>query len=282
VGRAGTVRRLGGAQATPQRPGHFSSRYFVVAIALVLAALMGVTLGMLGGGGSILAVPILRYVVGLEAKQAVALSLAVVGITSAIGAFGYWRGGHVRLPMAASFGAVSMLGAFGGASIAQWLSGQTQLLIFSVIMLAAAAYLWRTPQGPEGSTGNRRLGAKELSLAAAAGLGVGIFTGLVGIGGGFMIVPALVVFLKLPMREAAGTSLCVIALNAAAGMAGYAGHVVYPWPLLGAFTAAAVAGIVVGTRLAHRVPASLLRRVFAVLVLVTALAMLYANLSVLA
>jgi len=244
---------------------------------------MGITLGLLGGGGSILAVPILRYVVGFEAKQAIALSLGVVGITSAIGAVRYWRSGLARLPVAIAFGTFSMVASYGGAKLAQFLTGSLQLLIFSVIMLAAAGSMWRERREDthtDGAPGS--YGPMALLLMGGAGLGVGLLTGLVGIGGGFMILPALVVLLRLPMRVAAGTSLMVIAMNAAAGVIGYAGHVEIPWAFLTGFTAAGIGGIIAGTYLAHQIPPRHLRRGFAVLVLVMALFMLFANRNALA
>ncbi|MEE8555534.1 MAG: sulfite exporter TauE/SafE family protein, partial [bacterium] len=177
-----------------------------IAISIVLAGFMGVTLGMLGAGGSIVTVPILRYVVGFEAKEAIALSLAVVGVTSLIGAVGHWRSGHARLGVALPFGVVAMIGAYAGARLAVYFSGDTQLFLFALLMLAAAVSMLRkgSPDKPPPARaeGSRRW--TGLALIGVLGFGMGVVAGLVGIGGGFMILPAMVILMRLSMREAVG------------------------------------------------------------------------------
>jgi uncharacterized membrane protein YfcA len=256
----------------------------MIALSLVLAGLMGITLGLLGAGGSILTVPILRYVVGFDPKQAIALSLGVVGVTSLIGALRYGRAGHARPGVAIPFGLISMAGSYGGAKIAEHIAGQAQLLIFSLLMLAAGGSMIREQNGPQADRPDARRGSgwASLLMIAALGLAVGLLTGLVGIGGGFMILPALVVLVKLPMRDAAGTSLAIMAMNAAAGLMGYTAHVEIPWMFLLGFTTAAVAGIIVGTYLAPQVSPVKLRRAFALFVIVMGLMILYGSRSALA
>jgi uncharacterized protein len=234
----------------------------MLALGLALAALIGLSLGLLGGGGSILTVPVLVYVLGVAAKPAIAMSLPVVGVTSLVGAALHWRLGNVRVPTALTFGLVAALGAFAGARLAVFLGGAVQLALLAVVMLAAAGSMLR------GNRTEAAAGASpRLALLIPVALGVGVLTGLVGIGGGFLVVPALVLLARVPMRQAVGTSLLVIAMNSASGFAGYLGTVDLDWPFLAGFTTAAVAGAFVGTAMASRVPQAALRRGFAVFLL---------------
>jgi uncharacterized membrane protein YfcA len=244
----------------------------MLALGLTLAALIGVALGLLGGGGSILTVPVLVYVLGVAAKPAIAMSLPVVGITSLVGAAMHWRLGNVRVPTAITFGLVAMVGAFAGAKLAASLSGTVQLVLLSVVMLAAAASMLRG-----GRHDAERIAPQRLALLVPVALGVGVLTGLVGIGGGFLVVPALVLLARVPMRQAVGTSLLVIAMNSASGFAGYLGSVHIDWTFLAGFTGAAIAGALAGTALMSRVPQSALKRGFAVFLLMIGGFVLYKN-----
>lgn len=243
------------------------------AILWPLGLVIGVALGLLGGGGSILAVPTLAYVAGLDAKVAIATSLPVVGLGSLVGATRHWRAGHVRVATAASFGLVAMIGAFVGARFSDLLDGRVQLFVLGVAMLAAAAVMLRDRR-PEPVVGDPR--PHPFPLFATA-LGVGLLTGIAGVGGGFMIVPALAILARIPMREAIGTSLVVIAMNAAAGFAGYVGRVAIPMRLTVLFTVVVVAGAVAGARLAERVPQKTLRRLFAGLLVLLGCFILWSN-----
>ena len=246
----------------------------MLTLALALAALIGLSLGLLGGGGSILTVPVLVYVLGVAAKPAIAMSLPVVGVTSLVGAALHWRIGNVRVPTALTFGGVAMAGAFAGARIAEHMTGAAQLALLALVMLAAAAsMLRRRPTGADDAPA----APARLALLVPIAFGVGVLTGVVGIGGGFLVVPALVLLARVPMREAVGTSLLVIAMNAASGFAGHVGVVPIDWGFLAGFTAAAVAGALAGTALAARVPVAALRRGFAVFLLVMGTAVLYQN-----
>ena len=239
-----------------------------------LAALMGVSLGLLGGGGSILTVPLLVYVLGFGAKTAVGMSLPIVGTTSLAGAFGHWRAGNVRLKTALLFGLAAMAGAYSGARLAEYLSGEVQLTILAVVMLAAAVAMIR-----RGSPADPVKGEAEpahLTLLAAA-VGVGVLTGIVGIGGGFLIVPALVLLARVPMKQAVGTSLVVIAMNSTAGFAGYLGQVEVPWGFMAGFTGVAIVGILIGTALVQFVSQTQLKRAFAVFLIGVGLFTLYQN-----
>jgi uncharacterized protein len=215
-------------------------------------------------------VPILVYVLGFEAKPAIALSLAVVGATSLFGAVGHWRAGNVDVRVALVFGVVAMVGTYLGARLSVFFSGSAQLALFAVVMLVASVFMFRgrvtvaAAADPVGVGG----GSLRMPLIAAEGITVGVLTGLVGVGGGFLIVPALVLLAGLPMKQAVGTSLLVIALKSAAGFYGYLGQVEVPWAFLGGFTAVAVAGILVGTFLVRFVAQATLRRAFAILLVV--------------
>lgn len=242
-------------------------------LGLILSFLMGLALGMLGGGGSILTVPILIYVFGLPTKSALATSLFVVGTTSLVGVLQHGRAGNVRWRTGLLFGAVAMGGAFGGGHLAAYVPGPVLILLFAAMMLATALAMLR-PAAAVRTAGES--GRREAPLAAviATGLLVGTFTGLIGAGGGFLIVPALVVLMGLDMRAAVGTSLLVIVLNSFAGFAGYLSHARIDLALASVVAVAAVGGSMLGVRLACRVAQPALRRGFAWFVLAMGLVML--------
>jgi uncharacterized protein len=268
----------------------------VALLGLGLAALIGLSLGLLGGGGSILTVPIFVYVLGFGAKEAIAMSLAVVGAVSLFGAAGHWRAGNVNLRVALVFGAVAMVGTYVGARLAVYFSGAAQLALFASVMLMAAFFMFRekkprrdepplldeagdsdaladAPVLPEGAPVARM----PLGLIVMEGLAVGVLTGLVGVGGGFLIVPALVLLARIPMKQAVGTSLLVIAMKSATGFLGYLGQVEVPWGFMTLFTAVAVVGIFGGTYLVQFVSQLALKRAFAVFLVVMGTFILYQN-----
>lgn len=253
----------------------------MLTLGLALAALIGLSLGLLGGGGSILTVPVLVYVLGLDAKPAIAMSLPVVGVTSLISAAFHWRLGNVRVGTALAFGVLAMAGAFAGAKLSVFLSGAVQLALLAVVMLAAAASMLRGGRArhdPASEAASATPGAPpRIALLVPIALGVGVLTGIVGIGGGFLVVPALVLLAGVPMRQAVGTSLLVIAMNSASGFAGYLGTVDIDWGFLSGFTAAAVAGALAGTALIVHVPQATLKRAFAGFLLLMGGFVLYKN-----
>ena len=274
-------------EPTPRSP-HSTA---ALLLALLLALLIGVILGLLGGGGSILTVPVLVYVVGYAAKPAIAMSLPVVGVTSLVGAIFHWRLGNVRLGTAALFGGLTMVGAVAGAKLSLLVSGAMQLALLAVVVLGAALSMMRggggeaaatTPAGereprPDGKAPAR--GTATVALLAAVALGVGVLTGLVGVGGGFLVVPALVLLGGVPMRQAVGTSLLVIAMNCFAGFFGHLAHTAVDWRFLGLFSGLAVAGVLAGSAAAARVPQLVLRRAFAIFLLAVGGFLLYENRS---
>lgn len=253
-------------------------------LALLLATLIGLSLGLLGAGGSIITVPIFVYVLGFDPKLAVATSLPVVGITSAFGAIGHWRAGDLRLATALLFGLAAVPGAFAGARLAAFISGRAQLIILATVMLVAAYFMLRGSSVRERALESPLRGRYDLGLYALiviAALAVGLLTGLAGIGGGFLIVPALVLLARVPMKAAVGTSLLVIAMNAASGTVGYRGQVEISWRFVILFAAVAVTGILLGTYLVRFVSQARLRQGFAVFLVVIGTLILFENRSVL-
>jgi uncharacterized membrane protein YfcA len=240
--------------------------------ALALSTLIGVSLGLLGGGGSILAVPVLVYVAELEVHAAIAMSLAVVGSTALVGAMFHARAGRVDWKSAALVGGAGMLGAPLGALATHLVAGRVLLLLFAALMLVVGALMLRR-------RGARAHAAASAHWAAvlAAGFGVGLLTGFLGVGGGFLIVPALTLLVGLPIHVAVGTSLLVIALNSAAGVAGHLRQEAVPLGLTAAFIATSAAGALLGVRLAAGLEPGRLRRAFAVFVLLVGLALLAQN-----
>jgi uncharacterized protein len=247
---------------------------------IALGVLIGIALGVLGGGGSILTVPIFVYVLGFGAKEAIAMSLAVVGATSAVGVAGHWRTGHVNVRVGLVFGAVAMAGTVAGTWVAGYMSGAAQLALFAAVMLAAAGLMLRG-RGDETVTrddaASQFHGRRVVRIVAQA-LAVGTLTGLVGVGGGFLIVPALVL-LALPMRQAVATSLLVITMNCAIGLLGYLGQVPITWPAVALLVVGTVPGILVGTYLIRFVSPASLRRGFAVFLVLIAAYILFENLA---
>ncbi|APE17321.1 hypothetical protein BOH72_20755 [Mycobacterium sp. WY10] len=239
----------------------------MIGLTVGLAVLVGVSLGLLGGGGSILTVPLLVYVAGMDAKVAIATSLLVVGVTSVVGAFSHARAGRVQWRTAMLFGASSMIGAYSGGQLTRFIPGDALLVAFAVIMVATAIAMLRGRRSTGAGAPQRRM---PLVKTAAIGLALGLVTGTVGAGGGFLVLPALVLLGGLTMPAAVGTSLAIIAMNSFAGLAGYLSVMRIDWAVAAMVTAAAVAGALVGVRFADRINPEVLRRAFGWFVLVMA------------
>jgi uncharacterized protein len=240
-----------------------------VVLGLILSLAIGVSLGLLGGGGSILTVPILVYAFGLEGKQAIATSLLVVGVTSAAAMVPHAVGRRVDFRVGITFGAASMVGAFAGGRLAHFLPSSTLLAAFAVMMVVTGLAMLRGR--PEQVAGEARM---LWGRVLVTGVLIGLLTGVIGAGGGFVIVPALALLCGLPMQKAVATSLFVIAMNSFAGFAGYIGSVPVDVRLAGLVTGAAVIGSVIGASFAGRVQPATLRRAFAWLVLAMSVYML--------
>ena len=241
-------------------------------LASPLGFLIGLSLGTLGGGGSILAVPALVYGAGQSPREATSSSLLLVGIAAIIGLRPHLRAGRVRVATGLAFGAAGIVGSLLGSALNRRLDPDLLLLGFAVLVLVAA---WRMLTGcptctkvgddlatgmgtaPDGSRGDAvavatRLDVGRILAVVAAGTGVGFLTGLFGVGGGFVIVPALTLLLGLNMPTAIGTSLLVIGVNSAVGLAARIGTASIDWGVTLPFAVAAIAGVLTGGRLAGR------------------------------
>jgi len=246
-------------------------------LGLVLSGLIGLSLGLIGGGGSIITVPFLVYVLGVEAHAAVGMSLAVVGATSLVGSFLHYRRGNLQMKTGLIFGAVGIVGALLGSPLTRLLSPSALMLTFATLMLVIAVLMLRRKSNADDVEVEQVLSVWK---AVLAGFGVGVLTGFLGVGGGFLIVPALVMFGGLGMKDAIGTSLFVIFLNCAAGLVGHASQNDFDWNLTALVTILAVAGTIFGTLLSHRVAASKLQKGFAVFVLAVAVFLMAKNYGV--
>jgi uncharacterized protein len=237
----------------------------MVVFGIAASLLIGVLLALLGGGGSILTVPLLVYLLEVEPRTAIAMSLLVVGVTSAAAVVMHARAGRVRWRTAFVFGPAGMAGAFLGGRVAHALPASVLLLLFVAVMVAASVAMLRRREAPvlPGAPEPARV---PVARVLAQGGAVGLLSGLVGTGGGFLIVPALVL-VGLPTQAAVGTSLVVISLQCAAGLLGHLGQVQLPWNLTGAVLATTIGGSLLGGRLASHVSPSALRKGFAWFVL---------------
>ena len=250
-------------------------------IGYIAAVLIGISLGLIGGGGSILTVPLLVYIFHLPPVMAVSYSLFIVGTTSLIGAFGNFRKGQGSFNFALPLGIVSPATVFlirkyivphipeqlctaGEFAITK---SVLTMVLFAVLMLAASiSMLKKTVSSSTKSTAV--LSIKDYIQLALFGLGIGCVTGFLGAGGGFLIIPALVILLKLPMKEGVATSLFIVAINSLVGFAGDLGHYNIDWLFLLSISAIAAAGILIGAQLAKKIPSDKLKRGFGWFVLV--------------
>jgi uncharacterized membrane protein YfcA len=244
-------------------------------LALPFGLAIGLSLGLVGGGGAILAVPLLVYVLDQDVKQATTASLVIVGATALVGALDHARGGRVRFRLALVLGAGGADGALVGTALNRLASPDAILFLFAFVLLAAAYAMLRSR---DESHLERPLGSSELWLRALpAGAGVGVLTGFFGVGGGFLIVPVLVLLFGLTMQTAVGTSLLVIALSSAAGLGAHLATGGLDWLVAGAFTAGGIVGALAGSRFSAHLPAKRLREGFAVLVVAVAAFLLAGN-----
>ena len=246
--------------------------------ALLGALLIGISLGLLGSGGSILTVPVLVYLVGEPEKVAIAESLGIVASISLVGAIPYAIRKEVDWRSVVFFGIPGMIGTYGGASISQYISGTAQLMIFALVMIASA-FMMISGNGLKKKEGS--ISPKWLIMIE--GLVVGIITGLVGVGGGFLIIPALVLIGGLDMRIAVGTSLFIIAAKSLMGFYKYIdvlsqANLSVNWNLLVIFTIIGILGSFVGGRLSQKIPQYRLKRSFGIFLVVMGMYILGSNL----
>lgn len=250
-------------------------------LSYMAAALIGISLGLIGGGGSILTVPVLVYLFGVEPVVATAYSLFIVGSTALVGALPKYRQGLVNLKTALIFGVPSIVAVFatraylvplipnevftiGGFLVTKNI---LMMLLFAVLMVAASISMIRDKGGPK-NQGVEEEQKFNIPLIFLEGTVVGLLTGLVGAGGGFLIIPALVVLSKLPMKQAVGTSLLIIAAKSLIGFTGDLSHLKMDWSLLLSVTAVAVVGIFIGDLLSKKIDGAKLKKGFGWFVLV--------------
>lgn len=236
------------------------------------ALAVGLALGLTGAGGSIITMPVLVYLAAVPPQTAVGMSLLVVGVAALAGAVQRALAGEVHGRAVVLFSLSGMLGATLGARMTHQVSGELLLLLFAALMLTVAVKML-TARSPT----NEPAADCRPVRCLMAGFGVGAMTGFLGVGGGFLLVPALVRFARLPLRMAAGSSLAIIAINSATGFFSHWGESEIRWPLAGIFAALAVFGTVAGNALATRLPVQRLQQFFAVLVLLTGGYVLWKN-----
>jgi uncharacterized protein len=263
-------------------------------IAVALGLLVGLSLGALGGGGSTLAVPILVFVAGLQAQDATTASLLVVGVASAFGVVSHFRNGNVRLRAGIAFGAAGIFGSRIGLLVNRSLDENALLLAFSALIVFVAVRMYRSidkSEPPSEQVAEHRriaddagvatkervsvkprldLSASAIAKLAGAATTVGLLTGLFGVGGGFAAVPALTLLLKFPAKQAIGTSLVVIVINASIALAMRSGDLGFDWAVVGPFLVTVTVGVVVGTRISKGIDADRLTRAFALMLGVVA------------
>ncbi len=243
------------------------------------ALFIGISLGLLGSGGSILTVPILLYLVGEPEKLAIAESLGIVATISFFGSISYIKKKDVHWVSVLFFGVPGMFGTYGGASISKHLSGTTQLLIFAVVMLIAAVMMIRNPKEELQPV------PKQTSkwLLVGEGLAVGVLTGLVGVGGGFLIIPSLVLLAGLSMRLAVGTSLLIITLQSSIGFLKYTSvlaeqNLHINWDIMSAFTLIGILGSFIGNKVGTKIPQKTLKKGFGYFLVLMGIYIIYKSL----
>ena len=246
----------------------------MIPLELALGFGIGLSLGLLGGGGSLLTVPALVYLVGQTPQAAMTTSLAIVGANSLMGALMHRAQGTLDWKVALIFGGAGMLASYFAVGFSSQWSPEVLLIAFALLMLIIGSMLFFR----KNSETETPFSTKPLWLVLASGTGVGLLTGVFGVGGGFLIVPALVMLVGLPIQMAVGTSLVVIAMNSVAGFLGHMGRGSFDLFLTLIFTSAGLAGTFAGTKLSSRISSSKLQKAFAGFVIVLALFLLYDNL----
>lgn len=254
----------------------------MIVLGYMAAVLIGISLGLIGGGGSILTVPVLVYLFGVDATLATSYSLFIVGATSLVGAYKNYTKGFVDIKTALLFGAASITTVlltrrfviplipdiiWTSGSVAITKSFLTMVLFAALMLMASFSMIRGGKKNTEPATTD---GGNVLPSLILYGIGIGLVTGLLGAGGGFLLIPALVLLLRLPMKNAVGTSLFIIALNSLIGFTGDLGRVTIDWTFLLTLTAISVVGIIVGTELSKKIPGSKLKTGFGWFVMIMA------------
>lgn len=249
-------------------------------LGFISSIFIGIALGLIGGGGSILTVPVLVYLFAVDAVSATAYSLFIVGLTSAVGSISYFRNGLVNIKTAIIFGIPSIIAVFMTRayivpaipkevfSISGFVITKSilMMLLFAILMIAASySMIKKNSKKREENNGEQKFNYPIILLEGTV---VGILTGLVGAGGGFLIIPALVILSKLPMKEAVGTSLVIIAAKSLIGFFGEGSETIIDWVLLSKVSAFAIVGIFIGTLLSKKIDGAKLKPAFGWFVLI--------------
>lgn len=250
-------------------------------LAVLSGGVIGLVLGATGGGGSLLAIPLLVYVLGMKVQLATALSLVVVAASALIGVYQRRQSGEVKLKPALIFSLTGVCGAWIGALGHRFVRGETVLLLFSLLMIVAAWRIWKSSgQSDGGFTGEscaERFPRSCWIKVSLIGIAVGLLTGFFGVGGGFVIVPALTLVLGFPMRMAVSTSLLIIALVAGGGLVGHLQTGQMDWPLIGLLMLGSAIGMTGGLWVARQVSSATLARSFAAIATGVAIVMMIHN-----
>ena len=245
----------------------------MLALGLVLSAGIGLSLALIGAGGSIITVPVLVYVLDVPAHRAIGMSLAVVGSTALVGALLHHGRDVVVWRVGALFAASGIASAYLGSKLTRLVAPPVLLLLFAGLMLVVATVMLARKGPADGAAPH----ATNAPRSVLAGLGVGFLTGFLGVGGGFLIVPALALFGGLTMKEAIGTSLLVISVNCASGLLGHLSVGDMDWRMTLMVAAPAAGGAIAGSALSHRFHPTHLRRIFAWFVVAVALFLIARN-----
>ena len=244
-----------------------------ITLSLLFGAVIGVLLGLLGGGGSILAVPVLVYALGVDVAQAIPISLIVIAVASAVGALPKVRADQVQWRLAAVFAVAGIPATFVGTAVGKHLPQHAIMIGFAVVMIAAAIRMLRDngDTGTACKVGNEGINWRRCApRSIPAGIIVGFLTGLFGVGGGFLIIPALVLMLGVEMPIAVGTSLLIIVANSVAGVLSHLHGAHIDWGITAAFVGTAIGGSLIAGHLGSKVNTSRLQHWFAYLVLAVA------------
>lgn len=247
-------------------------------LALLSGHLVGLSLGATGAGGALIAVPLLVYVLGRSVQEAVAISLIIVGLSAFLGALGHLRSKEISLRVALLFGATGAPGAWVGARAHALVKDEWVLLLFGLLMLAVSIHLlWNGPLSrpvPGNETARYAMTTRHAAELAGVGLLIGCLTGFFGVGGGFLIVPALIFFAGFPIRVAIGTSLLITALMSIAGIAGHLQQGMVDLELVAVMVAGSAAGLLVGAKVAAALTPARLARSFALFTLVVSISLI--------
>lgn len=249
-----------------------------MSLSAILAGLVtGLLLGIFGSGGSIITTPALLYLLDVAPKSAIAMSLGIVAVTATLTALQHWRRGNVNLRVTAVFGSFGVAGTYAGALLGVITPVVIQLTLFALVMYAAAWKMLKPKREPKSLCAavvtdcpDDECDRFQYTHIALHGITVGVLTGVVGVGGGFLIVPALVLLSGLSMKKAIGTSLAIVAMKSYAGFVGYAGEVPIDYSLMGIFAAVAIVGSIGGSLICHRLPAAQLQRGFGAFLILVA------------